>query len=76
MQALKYFYSSFFLHTFLSCKETVCSICSVGNCFTFYRKTLPLYIVQFSKNLYPFGLVEISRIELLTPCLQGRCSPS
>ena len=44
--------------------------------FTFYRKTLPLYIVQFSKNLCPFGLVEISRIELLTPCLQGRCSPS
>ena len=47
--ALKYFY---FLYThFFSCKETVCSICSVGNCFTFYRKTLPLYIVQFSKNL-------------------------
>ena len=22
--------------------------------FTFYRKTLPLYIVQFSKNLLPF----------------------
>ena len=44
--------------------------------FTFYRKTLPLYIVQFSKNFCPLGLVEISRIELLTPCLQGRCSPS
>ena len=23
-----------------------------------------------------FGLVEMRRIELLTPCLQGRCSPS
>ena len=26
--------------------------------------------------LCPFGLVEMRRIELLTPCLQGRCSPS
>ena len=42
--------------------------------FTFYRKTLPLYIVQFSKNLCPFGLVEISRIELLTYGLRIRCS--
>ena len=48
--------SASFLHThFFSCKETVCSICSVGNCFTFYRKTLPLYIVQFSKNLFEFA---------------------
>ena len=23
--------------------------------FTFYRKTLPLYIVQFSKNLFEFA---------------------
>ena len=57
--------------------ETVCSICSVEIVSLLnFRKTFPLYIVQFSKNLYPFGLVEISRIELLTPCLQGRCSPS
>ena len=27
-------------------------------------------------SVYPFGLVENKRIELLTPCVQGRCSPS
>ena len=26
--------------------------------FTFYRKTLPLYIVQFSKNLFEFASFE------------------
>ena len=57
MQALKYLYLVFYTH-FFSCKETVCSICSVGNCFTFYRKTLPLYIVQFSKNLLSLLLIE------------------
>ena len=25
---------------------------------------------------YPHPLVEMRRIELLTPCVQGRCSPS
>ena len=27
-------------------------------------------------STFPFRVVEMRRIELLTPCLQGRCSPS
>ncbi len=44
------------------------------------------YIIQFSRyipeNSYQLfwslfsGMVEIMRFELMTPCLQGRCSPS
>ena len=42
--------------------------------------TLLLYSFQRTILLipsgFPWGLVERRRIELLTPCLQGRCSPS
>ena len=35
------------------------------------------YSIQFSRYiLYPFGLVENKGFEPLTPCVQGRCSPS
>ena len=40
------------------------------------------YIIQFSRYNWIFtafavkSLVEIKRFELLTPCLQGRCSPN
>ena len=64
-------------HIFFSCKETVfLNLLGWKLFLPITEKLFHLYIVQFSKNLYPFGLVEISRIELLTPCLQGRCSPS
>ena len=34
--------------------------------------------IQFSRyiSFYPFGLVENKGFEPLTPCVQGRCSPS
>ena len=32
--------------------------------------------ISFAFSFYPLGLVENKRIELLTPCVQGRCSPS
>src|SRR5271170_4389574 len=35
----------------------------------------PIRITSFKQTLY-LNLVELRRIELLTPCLQSRCSPS
>ena len=62
---------------------------SLRNCFyPFYRKNLfyrislfpsnTFLIVQFSMcNCYlQVTMVEMRRVELLTPCLQGRCSPN
>ena len=34
-----------------------------------------IYIFSF-QGTYPFGLVENKGFEPLTPCVQGRCSPS
>ena len=42
----------------------------------FTEKLFHYTLCSFQRTFCPFGLVEISRIELLTPCLQGRCSPS
>ena len=43
------------------------------------RKTFPLFLLcsfQRTFSLLPFRTMEINGFEPLTPCLQGRCSPS
>ena len=50
-------------------------------CFTycFLKDLLSFFSMQFSRCKFSFGeglVVEMSGIEPLTPCLQGRCSPS
>ena len=42
----------------------------------FFLSFLLLYSFQRTGHLTFVRLVEMRRIELLTPCLQGRCSPS
>ena len=44
-----------FLHThFFSCKETVCSICSVGNCFYLLQKNSSIIHCAVFKEPLPF----------------------
>ena len=75
-------YSAFSSFPYMSLVQKLSfSICSVGNCFSYFLSTEKLFhytLCSFQRTffLYPFGLVEINGIEPLTPCLQGRCSPS
>ena len=44
--------------------------------FSFLKKEVLNIFMQLSRYEDKKVLVEMRRIELLTPCLQGRCSPS
>ena len=47
--------------------------------FSFQGTFVTLCKVTFEKLIFSFSkltLVEMRRVELLTPCLQGRCSPN
>ena len=45
---------------------------------TFSFLSYSFFFIQFSNNIWDLwkSLVEMRRVELLTPCLQGRCSPN
>ena len=45
----------FYIHISSLVKKLSVQFARLEIVFTFYRKTLPLYIVQFSKNLFEFA---------------------
>ena len=56
-----------------------CYVVSSTKIYTPLTRAVFLLCIQFSRDiLYKRGLValvEVRRFELLTPCVQGRCSP-
>ena len=61
-----YFYTSFYLDF---------SVISYSHIILLQLLSLFTMFYNYPKKRWPF-LVEVRRIELLTPCLQSRCSPS
>ena len=60
---------AFFYEVFKEHKQTF------GNSFP-YGRLVSIKMLTSSPNLLKMNLVENNGIEPLTPCVQGRCSPS